>query len=108
MLRPRRVWPYSVTVRLESDMPGIALASTVARLSEPWRSSCSCSCSRTVDCRVAETRLLLVREAVISICAISTGTLWIAGLDAGAPCATMTNVRSSLACTCKPLSLSSV
>lgn len=41
MLRPRRVWPYSVMVRLESDIPGTALASTVARLSEPWRSSSS-------------------------------------------------------------------
>lgn len=107
MLRPRRVWPYSVMVRLESDIPGTALASTVARLSEPWRSSSSWACSMTVDWRVAETRSLLVREAVISICSMSSGSLraCVAGTAASLAGTTM-KVCSSLACAFRPLSLS--
>ena len=49
MPRPRSVWPKSVTVWLESAMPGITLDSTVARLSEPVFSSSSSVRSSTVD-----------------------------------------------------------
>ncbi|MNN12407.1 hypothetical protein D3C81_1253980 [compost metagenome] len=73
MVRPRRVWPKSVMVRLESDMPGTLFASRVARLSEPWRSSSSCSRSMTFTWRTCGTRLLEVREAVTSIASSSTG-----------------------------------
>ncbi|MCY1247311.1 hypothetical protein D9M72_606300 [compost metagenome] len=54
-------------------MPGMLLASRVARLSEPWRSCSSCSRSMTFTWRAWGTSALDVREEVISMGASSTG-----------------------------------
>ncbi len=64
--RPRSVWPKSVTVRLESAMPGISLLSMVARLLEPTFSSSISSRSSTVTWRVGLTRSLLIRSTLTS------------------------------------------
>lgn len=66
-------------VRLESAMPGTVLASTVARLSEPVRSSCKASRSSTMVCCTGLTRLLAVREALTSIGASTVAALEASG-----------------------------
>ncbi|MNJ77565.1 hypothetical protein D3C77_750960 [compost metagenome] len=78
-------------MRLESDIPGMLLASRVARLSEPWRSCCSCSRSMTFTWRTCGTRLLEVRDEVTSSGMSSTdgASLEVVLSAAGSPGTTM-------------------